>query len=192
MKQIAFSLVLLFLAGAILLAGCTMPRTTPVTPVPTTRQVSSSVQPLDTVKVSYDPNLGQFLVNGDGYTLYYFLKDTPNAGTSACTGGCLALWPAFSPGSIKVTSPLQASDFSMITRPDGTMQATYMGGPLYRFSNDAAPGVATGNNYNNIWYVVGLNGVVTTAPTTTVATTMPTTRLTTVPTTTRSGSGGGY
>jgi predicted lipoprotein with Yx(FWY)xxD motif len=191
MKNRLIILGLLLLAGAILIAGCTMPRTTPVTPVPTTREVSSSVQPLDTVKVSYDPNHGQYLVNGDGYTLYYFLKDTPNAGTSACTGGCLALWPAFSPGTIKVSSPLQASDFGTITRADGTVQATYMGWPLYRFSNDAAPGIENGNGYNDLWYAMGLGGVVTTAPTTTVATNPPTTRATTVPTTS-SSRGGGY
>jgi predicted lipoprotein with Yx(FWY)xxD motif len=193
MKKIAFSLVLLLLAGAILFAGCTMPSTTPVTPAPTTPAVSSSVQPLDTVKVSYDPNLGQYLVDADSYTLYYFLKDTPNAGTSACTGACITLWPAFSPGTIKVSSPLQASDFGSITRADGTMQATYKGWPLYRYSKDAAPGIASGNGYNDLWYVMGLGGVVTTAPTTTVATTVPvTTKPTTVPTTYRSSSGGGY
>ena len=135
---------------------------------------------------------GQFLVDNSGYTLYYFLKDTPGAGTSACTGACPGLWPPFSPGSIKVSSPLQASDFSMITLPGGTMQATYRGWPLYRFANDAAPGVENGNDYKGVWYVMGLTGVVTTA-TTTVPTTVPTTsRPTTVPTTYRSSSGGGY
>ena len=188
-----YPVILLLLAGAILFAGCTLPKTTPVTPVPTTQQVSSSVQPLDTVKVTYDPNLGQYLVNADGYTLYYFLKDTPGAGTSACTGSCISLWPAFST-TIHVSSPLQASDFGTITRPDGTVQVTYKGWPLYTYSNDAAPGSTTGNGYNNVWYVMGLNGVVTTAPTT-VATPAPaTTKPTTVRTTAPSsyGGGGGY
>ena len=186
MKKIAYSLLLL-LAGVILFAGCTVPRTTPVTPAPTT------AAPLpDTVRASYDPNLGQYLVNADGYTLYYFLKDTPNAGTSACTGSCISLWPAFSTATIQVSSPLMASDFGTITRSDGTMQTTYKGWPLYRYSNDAAPGSATGNGYNNLWYVMSAGGVVTLAPTTTVATTVPTTRPTTVPTTVYYGGGGGY
>jgi predicted lipoprotein with Yx(FWY)xxD motif len=188
MKKIGISLILLFLAGAILCAGCTMPRITPSTPVPTTQAVSSSTQPLDTVRVSYDPNLGQFLVDNNGYTLYYFLKDTPGAGTSACTAGCIALWPAFTPGTIKVSSPLQASDFTMITRTDGTMQAAYMGWPLYHYAQDAAPGIENGNGYNDLWYVMAPTGVVTIATTTPVPTT---TRPTTVPTTIRS-SGGGY
>jgi predicted lipoprotein with Yx(FWY)xxD motif len=184
MKKIALSLFLL-LAGVILVAGCTMPQTTPVTPVPTTAAP-------DTVRASYDPNLGQYLVNGDGYTLYYFLKDTPGAGTSACTGSCISLWPAFSPGTIRVSPPLMASDFSMITRADGTMQATFMGWPLYRYSADAAPGVATGNKYNNLWYIIDPTGIVTLAPTTTVPTTAPTMKPTPVPTTVYYGGGGGY
>jgi predicted lipoprotein with Yx(FWY)xxD motif len=186
MKKTALSLLLLFLAGAILFAGCTIPGTTPVTPTPPPTPVP------DTVRVSYDPNLGQYLVDGNGYTLYYFLRDTPNSGASACTGSCLALWPAFSPPAIRVSSPLQVSDFGTITRPDGTMQATYMGWPLYRYTPDAAPGIANGNGYNNIWYIVDPSGIVTLAPTTTIPTTVPTTtRPTTVPTTRYSG-GGGY
>jgi hypothetical protein len=132
-------------------------------------------------------------------TLYYFTKDTPGNGTSACSGACIALWPAFHAATISVSPPLSAADFGEITRADGTKQTTYRGWPLYYFKNDAAPGAANGYGYNRIWYVLGSTGVVTIAPTptpTAIATTVPTpTPTTATPTpkpTTTSYSSGGY
>ena len=46
-------------------------------------------------------------------------------------------------------------EFGTITRPDGTIQATWDGHPLYTASLDAAPGQANGNNRDvdgGIWY----------------------------------------
>jgi len=188
MKKIAYTVIFLLLAGLILFAGCSQPQTTPATtPVPAT----PTPKP-DTVQVVANPQYGQILVDANGMTLYYFLKDTPGAGTSACTGACIGLWPAFSAPTIQVTLPIQASAIGSITRPDGTTQTTYMGWPLYYYSGDKNPGDTNGYDFNKLWYVISPNGVVTLAPTTTVATTVPTTRPTTVPTTVPHYGGGGY
>jgi predicted lipoprotein with Yx(FWY)xxD motif len=183
MENLARAMILLFLAGAILLAGCTQPQAPPATPTPATPTPVP-----DTIMVAGNPLYGQILADGNGRTLYYFLKDIPGTGTSACTGACIGLWPAFSAATIRVSAPLLASDFDTITRPDGTKQATYMGWPLYYYAGDTAPGDANGYGFNSLWYVMAPTGVVTTAPTTTVATTVPTT----MPTMPTHSGGGGY
>jgi len=170
MKTRIFLIVLLLLAGAILFAGCTQLRsytTGPAaTPAPTTPAAV-----VDTVTVVSNPLYGQILADGNGRTLYYFLKDTPGSGLSACSGTCPGNWPSFSAGKIQVSDPLRASNFGTITRSDGTSQTTFMGWPLYYYSGDTAPGDTKGYGILSLWYVMAPNGVVTLAPTATVPTT---------------------
>ena len=196
MKKILLILLLL-LAGAVLFAGCSQYSAPPATPAPTAAPATSAPTPVpDSVQVATNAKYGQILTDMNGMTLYYFLKDTPANGTSACNGACAALWPPFNTANIKVSAPLQASDFVTITRADGTPQVTYMGWPLYYYSKDTAPGMTSGYGFNNLWYVMAPTGVVTIAPTTTIATTVATTVKTTVPTTVPTtsymGGGGGY
>jgi len=179
MKKIAYSVILLLLAGVILLAGCTQPQTLPApTPAPTTPATLP-----DTIKAVANPQYGQILVDANGMTLYYFARDTPFAQTSACSGACLALWPAFGESGAVVSSPLQAADFGVITRADnGRKQVIYKGWPLYYYAPDTAPGETKGYGINNVWYVMGTGGVVTLSATPAPATTIPTTARTTAPT----------
>ena len=105
-------------------------------------------------------------------TLYMFDKDVAGSGTSNCTGGCLATWPALTiaagdtpTGEAGVTGTL-----GTIVRTDtGATQVTYDGLPLYFFSNDKAPGDTNGI-YTN-WRAVTLAAAATPAPTTTPTTT---------------------
>ncbi len=74
-----------------------------------------------------------------------------SAPVSACTGSCLTTWPIFDSSSTVVPSILQASDFTVFTRPDGQMQSAYKGHPLYYFAGDAAPGDTKGRGVNGVW-----------------------------------------
>jgi hypothetical protein len=38
---------------------------------------------------------GTVLATSRGMTLYYYSKDKPGSGTSACTSGCASVWPPF-------------------------------------------------------------------------------------------------
>jgi predicted lipoprotein with Yx(FWY)xxD motif len=142
------------------------------------------VKPDETVMISNKGNLGSFLTDRVGKTLYFFTKDT--SGASTCTGTCLANWPAFSADPVVAPSVLKPTDFSVLTRSDGAKQVSYMGRPLYYFAADTKPGDIKGEGVNNVWYVANVSGV-------TPVVTIP---LTAVPTTTRttspSGYGGGY
>ena len=96
--------------------------------------------------------LGNYLVDGTGNTLYWYTKDKVNM--SACTGGCIQAWPAFTADSVVVPSALNASDFGTINRSDGTAQATFKGYPLYYWAKDKMRGDVTGQNVGKVWFVI--------------------------------------
>lgn len=113
---------------------------------------SSFAQSDATVATSESAELGTFLTDAEGKTLYLFTKDVP--GTSNCTGDCLANWPAF-----VAEDPLTLPDgipgeLTQITRDDGSQQVAYNGLPLYYFAADAAPGETTGQGVGDVWFVV--------------------------------------
>jgi predicted lipoprotein with Yx(FWY)xxD motif len=140
------------------------------------------IKPDESVLIANNKNLGFYLTDTSGKTLYFFTKDTP--GASTCTGTCLGLWPAFNADPVTAPSVLNPSDFTSVTRYDGVKQTAYKGRPLYYYSIDAKPGDAKGQGFNNVWYVATTNGT----------TPVVTTQLTSVPTTVRTTSppSGGY
>ena len=97
------------------------------------------------------------LTNTNGLTLYWFAPDTP--ATSKCTGSCAVYWPPVS-GTARA-GPGVTGTLGTIKRPDGHLQATYDGHPLYTYLGDSAPGQARGNKLDlngGIWYVVPVSG----------------------------------
>jgi len=87
--------------------------------------------------------LGEHLVGPNGHTLYLFEKDTGS--TSTCTGACAAAWPPLvTTGAPTAGGAADADLLGTTKRPDGTMEVTYNGHPLYYFSGDAAPGDTAG------------------------------------------------
>jgi predicted lipoprotein with Yx(FWY)xxD motif len=92
-------------------------------------------------------SMGGMLTDGKGMTLYTFDKDT-EAGKSACSGPCLAAWPA-------LVAPADAKpmgEWTVITRDDGTKQWAYKGKPLYTFVHDTKAGEMTGDGKGNVWH----------------------------------------
>ncbi len=108
-----------------------------------------------TIMTAQNADLGNYLVDGQGRTLYYFTKDAP--GVSSTTGKVAANWPAFYAGEIIVPSNLDSSDFGTITRADGTKQTTFRGWPLYYFSKDMVVGDMKGQNIISSWFIVNVN-----------------------------------
>lgn len=108
--------------------------------------------PAYTVMIGTTKTLGNFLVDGNGVSLYYFTKDS--VGQSACSGDCIKNWPALTAASIVVPSALNAADFSTIKRADGTLQVAYKGYPLYYWVKDKKRGDVTGQDVGKVWYVV--------------------------------------
>lgn len=114
------------------------------------------------VTLSTEPSpVGRVLATPSGYTLYDFTPDTP--ANSACTKGlCVRLWPPLlTTGTPTVGKGLDASLAGTVRRPDGQLQVTYGGHPLYRWIGDSRPGMITGQallNVGGYWYVISPHG----------------------------------
>ena len=107
-------------------------------------------EPFYNVMIMTSETLGNYLADAEGMTLYLFANDY--ASQSNWTG---AAWPTFYTENIIATSNLNPDDFGTITRDDGDKQTTYKGWPLYYFANDTAPGDATGEGVNEVWFTLG-------------------------------------
>ncbi len=107
-------------------------------------------------------DLGTFLVDAEGKTLYFFTNDTV-PGASVCgTGGCLENWPVFGPAEGQGFAPGEGVTgvLGSFTRADDLVQATYDGRPLYYFIGDQAAGDTTGQGLGDVWYVALVDGSV--------------------------------
>ncbi len=103
------------------------------------------------------------LTNAKGFTLYYFVPDSPTM--SACYGSCAAYWPPVA--GQPVAGPGVTGQTSTIRRTDGSLQAVYDGHPLYTYIGDSGPGQANGNALDlngGYWYEVTASGTRGTAP----------------------------
>ncbi|WP_395607681.1 hypothetical protein [Pseudomonas sp. B22129] len=92
-----------------------------------------------------DSAKGKVLVDSKGMTLYTFAKDS--AGKSACSGQCLANWPAFTAKD----GAKDADGYTVISRDDGSKQWAYKGQALYTWVKDSKPGDITGDGVGGNW-----------------------------------------
>src|SRR5690606_30084680 len=96
-----------------------------------------------TVQTERHPELGQYLVDGEGMSLYMYSADPK--GESACVDACAEAWPPLvAAGELAAGTGVAQNLLGTLTRPDGTIQATYFGIPLYYSTLDAAPGDTSG------------------------------------------------
>jgi predicted lipoprotein with Yx(FWY)xxD motif len=103
---------------------------------------------------------GTVLVDGQGRTLYLFLKDKTTRST--CSGECAADWPPLlTTGAPRASSGARKALLGTTRRADGKTQVTYDGHPVYRFSGDAKPGDVKGQGIDEFgarWYAVVASG----------------------------------
>lgn len=109
--------------------------------------------PASTLHVGFTDELGPFLTDANGMTLYLFEKDT-TANESTCEGDCLANWPAATAeGTLTLPAGIPG-ELTAITRADGAQQLAYNGIPLYHYAADSAAGDTNGQEVGDVWYVV--------------------------------------
>jgi predicted lipoprotein with Yx(FWY)xxD motif len=133
-------------------------------------------------------SLGTILVDDQGMTLYH-LSGEQN-GKFICTStACLGVWhPLIAPSN--GTPSGEVGSLGTVKRPEGTLQVTYKGTPLYTFTGDQQSGETKGQGIKD----VGTWSVVTTSSNSTTATNKSSTA-TPAPSTGGSSeetSGGGY
>ena len=136
-----------------------------LTPAPAQQATAVPETPAGTVEVelAHVPDLGYYLTDAQGLTLYQYSQDQP--GVSNCTGSCAQLFPPLTVSA--VTQPLAGSDvpgqIGFITRADGSRQITYTDMPqydhvpLYRYAEDYEPGQINGRRYLEEWDILLIN-----------------------------------
>jgi predicted lipoprotein with Yx(FWY)xxD motif len=102
--------------------------------------------------------VGSVLVDVEGFTLYE-LK-TESSGEVQCTGECAEAWPPLiAPGGRAPAPPSGiVGTIGTVERPDGGLQVTFAGKPLYRFAGDSRPGQANGQGQGGVWFAVQPSG----------------------------------
>lgn len=108
----------------------------------------------------------EVLVNASGHTLY--TSEQEQSGKIVCaTSDCEAIWtPLTIAKGQQPTGPSGvAGKLGTIKRPDGSIQVTYRGGPLYTFTFDHSAGEVSGdgkkdsfNGTNFVWHAATANG----------------------------------
>jgi predicted lipoprotein with Yx(FWY)xxD motif len=156
-----------FVAGAaavaMLATACSSSKssTGTTTPPATTSAGVAATSTAASVKVSVDEG---HLVGPNGHVLYANTVDT--AASISCTGTCAQAWPPLT-GTPTAGSGVTAGMLSTTTRPDGTMQVTYNGHPLYYFARDSGTddkyGQGVADNGGK-WGLVLPAGTLNTAP----------------------------
>ncbi|MBS1869655.1 MAG: hypothetical protein JSS99_08330 [Actinobacteria bacterium] len=99
------------------------------------------------VHAARNATLGKrIVVTARGRTLYTLSAEVH--GRFICTGACLADWhPLKVPAGGKVEG---VAHLGVITRPDGSRQATYRGRQLYTFDMDHRPGDVNGEGFRDV------------------------------------------
>jgi predicted lipoprotein with Yx(FWY)xxD motif len=86
-------------------------------------------------------SVGTILVNGRGFTVYAFTKDSRNRDVCVQIHECPHFWPPVTTGASALAGPgVRSSLLGTITIKGGAKQVTYAGHPLYGYSGDSGPG----------------------------------------------------
>jgi predicted lipoprotein with Yx(FWY)xxD motif len=110
------------------------------------------------LRATTSEQIGTFLTDGNGMTLYMFTNDSNKKPT--CYGACAQMWPPLliaSPGKIYPNN-VDPQVIGYVERMDGTCQVTINGQPVYYFSGDKAPGDINGQGVKGTWFAVSPTG----------------------------------
>jgi predicted lipoprotein with Yx(FWY)xxD motif len=127
-----------------------------VTPPKSIRKGAHTVE----LNATEQDQIGTYVADGAGRTLYRFDKDSAKPPKSTCNGDCATAWPPLlikSPGKI-YPKGLNPRILGYVERADHTCQVTINGWPVYYFAGDAEPGDIDGQGVNGTWFAVSPTG----------------------------------
>jgi len=106
------------------------------------------------VKVK-NPSFGDILQSKNKLPLYYWNVEKRAGGKIRCTGECARVWPPLvvkSRGAVPPKMRGVKGKFGVVKRPDGRLQVTFRGLPLYAYHDDP-PNTVLCDNVDG-WFVV--------------------------------------
>jgi predicted lipoprotein with Yx(FWY)xxD motif len=152
--------------AALIIAGCgsssSTTSSTATTSTSSTKSASSAPGPK--VSAKSVSSLGPVLVNEEGKTLYVFAPDKESKVT--CQGECASIWPPLKLESGQKATASGAVKSKLLGKdpdPEGGEVVTYAGWPLYTYTADTSPGMASGQGLNvngGLWYTISPTGKV--------------------------------
>ncbi len=152
----------LLAVGALTLAACgddddtDSATTTEETEAEDTTTTAADTAESATVSLA-ETDLGEVLVDAEGFTLYAFTNDFE--GQPTCEDACADAWPpALVEGEPTPGEGVDPDFLNVVERPDGTTQIRAGEWPLYRFAGDAAAGETNGQGTGGVWFVVAADG----------------------------------
>ena len=146
----AVAVAVLTIAAAAVAVVLLTRSSTPAAPRAATPAAAASIRVAHT-------KLGRILVNGEGRTLYLYMKDRGTK--SACSRRCMQVWPPAMVSGAPVAGPGVAAAKLTTTRgADNGRQLVYNGHPLYTLSADVRPGQINGEGFLGTWFVVSAEG----------------------------------
>jgi predicted lipoprotein with Yx(FWY)xxD motif len=104
--------------------------------------------------------LGVVATDGAGHLLYRSDADSATPPTSRCTDACTATWkPMLLPSGQQFEAlGVDKAKVGQLTRPDGSVQLTLAGWPLYYNESDSTGLADTGHNGQDGWSVITPTG----------------------------------
>jgi predicted lipoprotein with Yx(FWY)xxD motif len=125
-----------------------------------TPQASVPVTGGTTIKATLSDKHGLILADADGVAVYAFRKDSQHGTTSACIEqDCTSDWiPVMTQGAPVAGDGAIQLFLGTISRPDGIMQVTYNGWPLYYSMLDTGSGSTKGQRLNKEWFLLSPSG----------------------------------
>ena len=104
------------------------------------------------------PKLGSVVTDADGWVLYRYDRDSPSPKVENCNGDCAKVWRPVLTIGIPVTEGVDPTLLDTVVRPDGTMQVTLNGWPMYRYTGDRKPLDVKGQGVNGAWWAIAPDG----------------------------------
>lgn len=121
---------------------------------PLAMSISAGTPKPPVVKVK-NGTYGNILQSKNQLPLYYWVQEKKVGGKIRCTGECARVWPPLlvkSPSAVPSKLPNVKGTFGVVRRPDGKLQLTFRGLPLYGYHDDP-PNTVLCNNVGG-WFVV--------------------------------------
>jgi predicted lipoprotein with Yx(FWY)xxD motif len=109
------------------------------------------------VSANSTAQLGTVVVDGLGFTLYRYDGDSARPPAATCSGACAQNWePVVAADPVKLEG-IKEKAIGSVARPDGQMQLTIGGWPVYRHAGES-PGATNGHGAEGKWFAVAPDG----------------------------------